>query len=105
MKITIKNIDITLKYGFRAQMVYERIQGETFQPISLNNILLMFYSVIISSNKDIQLTFDEFIEYIDNTPKVVVEFTNWMAKELDIDKYINQNDKPTKGNNKTPKKA
>lgn len=59
MKIVIDNKEIELKYSFRALMIYEKITGNSFTNVTgLTEILVFMYSVIISSNKDLSLTWD-----------------------------------------------
>ena len=59
MKVIIDNKEVQLKYSFRALMIFEKIAGKTFSNITgLTEILIFMYSVIISSDKDITITWD-----------------------------------------------
>nr|DAY35030.1 MAG TPA: tail assembly chaperone protein [Caudoviricetes sp.] len=79
MKVTIKEQEITLKYSLRSLFLYERKTGESFSPRNIEQFCLYFYCVVCSSNKDLDLTFDEFIdEVIDPQPELMSEFAEWL---------------------------
>lgn len=79
MKVKIKEQEITLKYSFRSLFLYERKSGESFNPRNIEQFCLYFYCVVCSSNKDIDITFDEFIdEVIDPQPELMSEFAEWL---------------------------
>lgn len=79
MKIVIKEEEIELKYSFRSLMVYEQILGKSFEPKGLTEILTFMYSVIITSKKDLQFTYDEFLDMVDNYPSLIKEFSEWLT--------------------------
>lgn len=82
MKINIKNTEINLKYSFRSLMIYENITGKTLEPKGITDIITYFYCVIISSTKDIELDFEEFIDWIDEHPTMVVEFSSFLKQTV-----------------------
>jgi hypothetical protein len=90
MEIKIKGKNITLKYSFRGFMIYEKITGESFNPKGITEILVYFYSTIIGSAKDLDLEFDEFMDYLDENPGLVEEFSGWLASVMSRNSYINQ---------------
>ena len=79
MKIVIKEQEIELKYSFRSLMVYEQILGKTFQPHGLTEILTFMYCIIITSKKDLQFTYDEFLDLIDENPGIIKDFSEWLT--------------------------
>lgn len=82
MKINIKGKDIELKYSFRALMMYENIKNESFAPKNLTDVIIFMLCVIMSSDKKMQLTFDELIDAIDENPKMLEDFSTWLATEV-----------------------
>lgn len=79
MKIVIKEQEIELKYSFRSLMVYEQILGKTFEPKGLTEILTFMYCIIITSKKDLQFTYDEFLDLIDENPGIIKDFSEWLT--------------------------
>ena len=79
MKIVINEQEIELKYSFRSLMVYEQILGKTFEPKGLTEILTFMYCVIITSKKDLQFTYDEFLDLIDENPGIIKDFSEWLT--------------------------
>lgn len=93
MKITIKDREVELKYGFRALMIYEKIYGESFNPKGLSEILCFMYCCIIGAN-EIDLTFQEYLDWMDQNPTVLGDFSNWLANIFGVQDYIdNKNEK------------
>lgn len=94
MKININEKEVELKYSFRALIIYEKITGKSFtgNNIGLTEILILLYSIIISSDKTINLTFDDFMDYCDNNPAILNEFGTWMTKEMSKYNTITENE-------------
>lgn len=103
MKIQIKDKEVELKYSFRAMMVYEKIAGVAFNPTGISEILIYFYSTIISSDKELTLTFDDFIDWVDEHPDMLNEFSAWMTDIINRNQYIN-NKETVKEGDVDPKK-
>lgn len=79
MKITIKENEIELKYSYRALMIYENIQKQSFNPKTLTDIIVFFYAIVVSSSKGKEVLFDDFMDWIDENPTSITEFSNWLA--------------------------
>nr|DAN16463.1 MAG TPA: tail assembly chaperone protein [Caudoviricetes sp.] len=99
MKVTIKGQEITLKYSLRSLFLYERKTGESFNPRNIEQFCLYFYCVVCSSNKDLDLTFDDFIdEVIDPNPQVMNEFAEWLNSTMQKNTFLSgQVEKESKG--------
>lgn len=82
MKVTIKEKEITLKSSFRALIAYEQITNHTFNPSTITDMILYFYCVIISSKEfdNEPMTFDEFIDYLDEHQDLLNTFTTWLTE-------------------------
>lgn len=92
MTIKIHDRDVELKYSFRALMIYENIQNKTFAPQSMTDVLVFFFSVIIASDKDAHLSFDEFLDMIDEKPSLVADFSEWLTNEFNQNSMLESKD-------------
>lgn len=80
MKIQILGRDIELKATFRAYIIFENITGKSFQQLStLADVLTFFYATILGSAKITDISFDAFLDFIDENPNIVAEFSEWMT--------------------------
>ena len=74
--------ELKLKWTNRSILIFEHIANKTFSLSSTYDILLFYYCVIISNNKDIQLTFDEFIDMTDEDDEILSYLSEWLNKEI-----------------------
>lgn len=79
MTITIKEKEYQLKYSFRALMIYENITHKSFNPQTISDIVVFFYAIILASNKKCELLFDDFLDWIDENPNIITEFSEWLT--------------------------
>ncbi len=78
MKLNINNKTIELKYTLRAMIMYENVTSSTFAPKSISDIITLFYCVVVSSAKDYDLSFEQFVDYLDENVNVLNEFSEWL---------------------------
>lgn len=99
MTITIRQKQVELRYSMRSIFSYENITHQSFLPKSLQDFCTFFYCVVCSSNKDLDLTFDDFIdEVIDPNPQVMSEFAEWLSNTMQKNTFLSgQVEKETKG--------
>lgn len=110
MTISIRQSEITLKYSMRAVFQYENITGQSFNPKTLQDFCTFFYCVLCSSNKDLDLTFDEFIdEVIDPQPELMNQFASWLSAQMQKNTFLSgqaaqsqEKESKGKGNKKKP---
>ncbi len=109
MKVTIKEQEVELRYSMRSLFMYENITGQSFNPKSLQDFCTFFYCVLCSSNKDLDLTFDEFIdEVIDPQPELMNQFAEWLSKTMQKSNFLSgaaqsqEKESKGKGNKKKP---
>ena len=74
--------ELKLKWTNRSILIFEHIANKTFSLSSTYDILLFYYCVIISNNKDIQLTLDEFIDMTDEDDEILSYLSEWLNKEI-----------------------
>lgn len=70
MKLTINGKEYTVKYTIRALFIFEQITNRPFKITTLLDNYLFFYSMILANNAD-TLTWDEFIDALDNDKQLV----------------------------------
>ena len=78
MKVEINDKEIELKYTFRAYMIFEQITDHSFTGSNLSDFITFFYSVLMASDRELAIDFDNFIEWLDENPDKLNEFTEWM---------------------------
>ena len=91
MKITINNIEIELKNKMRAMIIYEQITDKPFNPRTISDLTIYMYSVILANKPDLQLTFSELMEILDEQPELFTDFNNWLTSELQKQAQFNTN--------------
>jgi hypothetical protein len=92
MKLNIKDKEIELKYSIRALLMYENMTDKTFSTSTLLTDMIVFmYCVVISSSKDYSLSFDEFIDYLDENPNAIQEFAEWLKNNVNSNNNFTKN--------------
>lgn len=91
MKIQIKDKEIELKQSLRALLMYENITDKSFNPQNFSDIITYFYCIVVCSSKDYSLSFDEFIDLIDENPVILEEMTKWLNTELTNNNILKKN--------------
>ena len=78
MEIQIKGTAYNIRYTIRAMFVFEQITGKIFR---LEN--LIYYSLLIANNPDLQMTFEDFINECDDEPALVIQLQEFLSKEME----------------------
>ena len=106
MKVQILGREIELKATFRAYIIFENITGKSFQQLStLADVLTFFYATILGSAKTTDISFDDFLDFIDENPNIVTEFSEWMAgSNAVVDEASNSNVEKDDAKKKTIRK-
>lgn len=92
MKLNIKDKEIELKYSIRALLMYENMTDKTFSTSTLLTDMIVFmYCVVISSSKDYSLSFDDFIDYLDENPNAIQEFAEWLKNNVNSNNNFTKN--------------
>lgn len=97
MKIQIKNTEVELKNKMRSLLIYEQITNKPFNPTTVTDMILYLYSTILACKPDIDLTFDEFMNIIDDEPSIYEQFNEWLLNESNKNGIFNDNTKKKKG--------
>lgn len=89
MKITIKDKELDVKYSLRGQLIFEKVADKGFAINGLYDFVLFLYCSILASNKDYNIDWDDFLDYVDEHPDILIEFTNMVSEKMKINKIIN----------------
>ena len=81
MKIQIEEKEIDIKITMRAMIIYEKIADKPFNPISITDLILFFYATILASYPAFEMTFDDFLTYLDNNQYLFSQFTDYINNE------------------------
>ena len=88
MEIKINDKTIQLKKSFRSLIAYESATGKAFNPSTITESIMYFYCVIISSDSDLELSFDTFMDWLDDNPMALQEFTEWIVEQNKVDNTL-----------------
>lgn len=71
--ITINGKEYNVKYSIRALMLFEQITDKNFEISSIMDKHIFYYCLLLASNKDCSLDWDEFIDALDENPQMYKE--------------------------------
>ena len=91
-RIEINGKQYNIKYTIRALFIFEQISGKSFKLESLLDNYLLFYSMILACNKDNVLSWDDFIDAIDNDPQLLVKLNDAVEAQQKQDSIFHQED-------------
>lgn len=103
MKITINDKTIELKYSFRALMTYEQVLNKSFEPKGVTEIITFMYCIITTSDRETQITYDEFLDWLDENPGLMKEFSDWLAGAVNRNAQLMNKETVKEAQKKTPK--
>jgi spore coat polysaccharide biosynthesis protein SpsF (cytidylyltransferase family) len=81
MEITIKDKTYKVKYSLRALFIFEQIKKEPFALKTITDYYLFFYCMLLASDSSSELTFDDFIDTLDENPEIATEMMQYLTKE------------------------
>lgn len=96
MTININGVKVTLKRTLRSLVFYESITKKMFAPETITDVITYYYSVVMSSAKDMQLTLDDFMDWLDSDDShasTIGEFSNWLAKANAVESQLSDGEK------------
>ncbi len=99
--ININGKDYKVKYTIRALFIFEQITGKAFKLETMLDSYIFYYSMILANNKDQILEWNEFLDAIDENPKLLQDMEKVMKEEDGKNSLFNDN---KEDNNSTEKK-
>lgn len=105
MKVKINDKTIELKHSLRSIILFESIANKPFGITTMTDISLYFYCSIMASEPSLELTFEEFLSWLDEPDNegLFQEFFDFNQKKDKIDNALSPDVKQSK--KKTVKKA
>lgn len=76
----IKNKNIKLEYKNRALYLWEASNERRFELKTQFDEDFFLFCLVISNNKDIDLTFEEFADWLEKNPKARLEFIEFLKR-------------------------
>ena len=104
MVFKINEKEYELKSSFRAYMLYENITGKSFEPTTMTDIINFFYCIVITSSKDYEYKYNDFLDTLDENANLMVEFSEWLTNEYTKNAMLSPEDKPEDSKKKVKKK-
>ena len=80
MTINFNDQEITLKFSFRADLLFESATGHTFNGANESEWLQYFFCNIVALTKDDGLKFDDFLDWISENPTVFYDYLSWYTE-------------------------
>lgn len=87
--IIIKGEEYNVKYTIRALFIFEQITNKPFKIETLLDNYIFLYSIILASNKDKVLDWNDFIDELDTNPKLYEEITKVVQEQQKKDNIFN----------------
>lgn len=82
MDIEINGRKITLKFSFRAEMLFEQINDRSFTAANTTEWIQLFFCYVICATSDGEIKFDDFIGWIDENPDKFYDFITWYTDKM-----------------------
>lgn len=80
MTINFNDQEITLKFSFRADLLFESATGHTFNGTSESEWLQYMFCNIVANTKNDGLKFDDFLDWISENPTVFYNYLSWYTE-------------------------
>lgn len=104
MEICINNKNYRVKPSFRAMIIFEKLAGRSFTGTGIEDIIIYFYSSIMAADKDCELDYDVFLDWLDSNPEKLPEFGMWFSDNLKRNKFLKGKEDEKGGEEIDPKK-
>lgn len=98
--IKINGEDLRVKQTIRGLFIWEQIAGRSFEIKSTLDNYLYYYALILANNPDTALSWDDFIDAIDNDPSIILSMTKAIADTQQRDKLFESKEEGADGKKK-----
>ena len=102
-EIEINGKNYKLKYTIRSLFIWEQITGKPFKIENMLDNYLFFYSMILANNPDEILTWDDYLNAMDEDPTLFKRMSDIIEEQQKKDNLFTteEKDKKSKGTKKT----
>jgi len=81
MKIQFGQNEYEIRYTLRAFMFFEQMLSKPFNVETLTDTYVLFYCFLLASNKPFDVTFEQFMDMLDDNHIAVKQFNSWFAEQ------------------------
>lgn len=99
-KVKINQKEYNIKYSLRALFIFETITQKPFELKSLLDNYVLYYSMLLASNKDCDLKWDEFIDALDADPTILTNIEETVTEKNEMDKLFEEEGEETDSGDK-----
>ena len=93
--ILINGKEYPIKYGIRSMLIQEQITQKPFSLDNMNEQLVFLYSCLLAANNELTMSYEEFLDAIDEDMSIIIRFGQYLAEQQKKEKNILK-DKGTK---------
>ncbi len=99
MTIKINNNECKIKQTVRSIFLWEQITGKSFEIQTTLDNYLYFYCILLANNDDF-MSWDDFINVLDDDPTVLMQISKALTQQANLDKILNPNSDGTDSDKK-----
>ena len=88
MKIKFGDQEFELKYTLRAFMFFEQLMNKPFNVETLTDTYVLLYCFLLASNKPFDITFEQFMDMLDDNHLAVRDFNVWFKEQTEIQAQV-----------------
>lgn len=97
MKIKFGDKEYDLRYTLRALMFWEQMMSKAFDIQTLTDTYVLFYCFLLASNKPFDISFEQFMDMLDENHGAVREFNTWFREQTELQAQTSNPEKSKKG--------
>lgn len=84
--LTINKVDFKVGFSLRAIKLFEEMAGKSIQQQTGTwDNTIFFYCTLKALNENFEMTFDEFIDYLDNNTSLLIDWQTLNNAEVEAD--------------------
>ena len=94
MELKIGDKSYPLRYGIRAQILFEKMAGKPFSLQDTTDWTIFIYAMMLAGTPDAEITLNEFINGVE-----LIQFNEaiaWAAKQMEIQSQLSREEKDVK---------
>lgn len=92
MEININDKKYKLKYTIRALFIFEQITNTQFAIKNITDTYIFLYSVLLANNPDMEMSFEQLINYCDDDITIIQQFNKFLFNEQQKNNMFNVDD-------------
>ena len=86
--ILINGKEYPIKYGIRSMLIQEQITQKPFSLDNMNEQLVFLYSCLLAANNELTMSYEEFLDAIDEDMSIIIRFGQYLAEQQKKEKNI-----------------